>query len=361
MLASLLAVGGVAVWTLFALSGRALVWLAIAGFIAIALSRPVNWLHARTRVPRTVVADVLCVVIGAVVMVAMVTGAGDGARATTTLTERLPSIVGDLERAPLIGGVLRQADASNWVAEQMQNLPSRFSTGRPADWMPFLGNRIVDVFWVLVLAVVLLTGGAHLVDRATRVVPARHRRQWTRLIGAAGVALTGYAAGAATVAAINASVIFVIAIGLGLGLAPVLALWGFFWNFVPQIGGFMGGLPLIVFAFVLGPGHGLIALLAFFAYQMLENHVIQPSIVGSAIDVPPWGTLIAAVAGAAAGGIVGAVVLTPLVGIGVVVRRELASDDFPGLTAQRLSAHEERDTPSDGTTSPPGARPQPVG
>ncbi|MEZ5259552.1 MAG: hypothetical protein R2705_22530 [Ilumatobacteraceae bacterium] len=42
-----------------------------------------------------------------------------------------------------------------------------------------------------------------------------------------GAALGGYAAGAAFVASINGSVVFMIAIGLGIGLAPMLAVWAF--------------------------------------------------------------------------------------------------------------------------------------
>jgi len=180
-------------------------------------------------------------------------------------------------------------------------------------------------------------------------VPARHRRQWVRLVEATGAALGGYAAGAALVATINASVIFAVAVLLGLGVAPALALWGFLWNFVPQIGGFMGGLPLIVFALVLGPLQGLFAAGVFIAYQFLENHVIQPAVVGAAIDIAPWGTLLAALAGAAAGGIVGAIVLTPLVGVIGVIRRDLASDDFPGAVAHATEArHQRAVAPADG-------------
>ena len=119
-----------------------------------------------------------------------------------------------------------------------------------------------------------------------------------------------------------------------------LALWGFLWNFVPQIGGFVGGLPLVVFALVLGPLQGLFAGVAFTAYQFLENNLIQPAVVGAAIDIPPWGTLLAAVAGGAAAGVVGAIVLTPLVGVIMVIRRELASEDFPGATATQLASHD---------------------
>jgi predicted PurR-regulated permease PerM len=146
--------------------------------------------------------------------------------------------------------------------------------------------------------------------------------------------LAGYAAGSALVAGINASVVFTLAVVLGVGLAPILATWAFLWNFVPQIGGFMGGAPLILFALLAGPVRGLVAGLAYFVYQFIENHVIQPTVIGAAIDVAPWGTLVAALVGAAAAGIIGAIVITPLVGVVRVVRAELARDDFPGTTVR---------------------------
>ena len=52
------------------------------------------------------------------------------------------------------------------------------------------------------------------------------------------------------------------------------------------------------------------------------------------IDVAPWGTLIAALVGGAAAGVIGAIVLTPLVGVIRVIRAELARDDFPGATVR---------------------------
>ena len=323
---------GVGLWILAVGLGRFVVWLLVGGFVAVALSRPVAWIEDRTRLSRVAASAVVCGLIGVALVGAAFTGADDGARATTTLTERLPEIVADIEEFPLIGSWLEDRDAAVWVEEQMNDLPQRVRTGRPADWLPYFGSRLVDLFWTVMLALALLVDGPRLAKAAERRVPATRRRQWSRLIAATGSALAGYAAGAALVAGINATVIFVIAVVLGLGVAPALALWGFVWNFVPQIGGFMGGLPLVVFAFVLGPAQGLFAALAFIAYQFVENHVIQPSVIGAAIDIAPWGTLLAAVAGGAAAGVVGAVVLTPLVGVIGVIRRELASDDFPGST-----------------------------
>jgi putative heme transporter len=308
----------VLIWALLQRLGPAIVWLLIGGFVAIALSRPIALLERRTRLTRQWSAAILLGIIGCILVLVTIAGVEDGARATTTVTERLPQLVADLEDSPLIGPLLRDRDASIWVQEKMNDLPQQLDGARPAEWLPTVGARLVDLFWTALFAMALLIEGPRVYEASKTKVPARHRRQYMRITAATGAALAGYAAGAALIASINASVVFTLALVLGVGMAPVLAVWAFIWNFIPQIGGFMGGVPLILFALAAGPLRGLMAGLLYFTYQFIENHLIQPAIIGAAIDVPPWGTLIAALVGGAAAGVVGAVVITPLVGVGGV-------------------------------------------
>ncbi len=335
LLVTLVAVAvGVLAWVTVLRVGQSLAWVLIGSFVAIALGRPAAWIERRAKLPRGIACGVVVLAIGATLFAVMVPGLDDGAEATTTAADELPDVVAELEDTRLVGGWLEDRGAAVWVEDQMNDLPQRLRTARPSTWLPAVGARILDAFWIVLLAVALLIDGPKLVDGATRRVPARHRRQTVRLIGAIGSALGGYAAGAALVASINGGVVFAIAIVLGIGVAPMLAVWAFLWNFVPQIGGFMGGLPLILFALVAGPLHALVATIAFVAYQFVENHIIQPAVIGAAIDVAPWGTLLAALAGAAAAGVVGAIVLTPLVGVIRVIRAEYRRDDFPGATTR---------------------------
>ena len=332
--------GGVMVWALIGRLGPAIVWLLIGSFVAIALSRPIALLERRTRLTRQWSAALLLGMIGCIMVLVTIAGVEDGARATTTVTERLPQLVADLENTRVIGAPLRDRNASVWIQEQMNDLPQRLDRARPEEWLPTVGARLVDLFWTGLFAMALLIDGPRLYEASKSKVVARHRRQYTRITAAIGAALAGYAAGAALIASINASVVFTIALVLGVGMAPVLAVWAFVWNFVPQIGGFMGGVPLILFALVAGPMRGLVAGLLYFTYQFVENHLIQPAIIGAAIDVPPWGTLIAALVGGAAAGVVGAVVLTPLVGVVRVIRAELTSEDFPGAVPATVRTSE---------------------
>jgi predicted PurR-regulated permease PerM len=327
---------GVMIWALLGRVGPAIVWLLIGGFVAVALSRPIALLERRTRLSRQWSAALLLGMIGCILVLVTIAGVEDGARATTTVTDRLPQLVADLEHTRLIGPFLRDHNASVWIQEKMNDLPQHLDRARPDEWLPTVGARLIDFFWTALFAMALLIDGPRLYEASKSKVPARQRRQYTRITAATGAALAGYAAGAALIASINASVVFTIALVLGVGMAPVLAVWAFVWNFVPQIGGFMGGVPLILFALVAGPLRGLVAGVLYVTYQFIENHLIQPAIIGAAIDVPPWGTLIAALVGGAAAGVVGAIVLTPLVGVVRVVRAELASDNFPGAVSDTL-------------------------
>ena len=326
--------GGVLLWALLGRLGSAIVWLLIGGFVAIALSRPIAVLERRARLTRQWSAAILLGMIGCILVLVTIAGVEDGARATNTVTERLPELVAELEDTRVIGPLLRDRNASVWIEEQMNDLPQRMDRARPEEWLPTVGARLVDLFWTALFAMALLIDGPRVYEASKNKVPARHRRQYMRITAATGTALAGYAAGAALVASLNASVVFTIALVLGVGMAPVLAVWAFVWNFIPQIGGFVGGIPLILFALVAGPLRGLVAGVLYFAYQFIENHVIQPAVIGAAIDVPPWGTLIAALVGGAAAGVVGAVVITPLVGVVRVIRSELAREDFPGATVR---------------------------
>jgi predicted PurR-regulated permease PerM len=85
-------------------------------------------------------------------------------------------------------------------------------------------------------------------------------------------------------------------------------------NFIPQIGGFLGGSFFILLALTKSPATALVAAIVFLGYQQFENNVIQPAVIGSAVNLTPPATMIAALVGGAAAGVPGALVATPLMG-----------------------------------------------
>jgi predicted PurR-regulated permease PerM len=167
---------------------------------------------------------------------------------------------------------------------------------------------------VVVVGLAVLVDGDRLVGRMRAALPpsaeaaaVRVGRTFYRTLGA-------YFAGSLLVASLAA--IFILAVGLAfqVPLAPAAALWMLVVNLIPQIGGLLGGGFFVILALTQGLETGLACLVLYLIYMNLENHVIQPWIVGQAVDLSPPATMLAALVGGAAAGIPGALVATPLAG-----------------------------------------------
>ena len=70
----------------------------------------------------------------------------------------------------------------------------------------------------------------------------------------------------------------------------------------------------------------------------LENHVIQPAIVGRSVDLTPPTTMVAAFIGAAVLGVPGALVATPLVGAAKAIYMEARGKTKPRAGVRRGAA-----------------------
>ena len=327
-------VATVVVATTIARSSSAVVWIVTALLIAVAAERPVGALARRTRVSRRVATAVVMLGTAALFGALLATLVGEGPASASRALTRLPAVIDDLEGAPVIGPWLAERDAAATIAAQLDQLPGRLANSDGASsWFPSFGAQLAGLLWVLMLVTAFMIDGPRLAPAVERLVPARSRRQYRRLMEVSFRALAGYAAGAVLVSAMNGVLVFVLAVVLQLGLAPVLALWAFLWDFVPQVGGFIGGAPLLLLALVAGTTQLVIAAVVYLVYQLIESNVIFPAIIGDAVDIPGWAAMVAALAGAAVAGVVGAIVLTPLVGVVKLVLDDWHRPDFPGRTS----------------------------
>jgi predicted PurR-regulated permease PerM len=158
----------------------------------------------------------------------------------------------------------------------------------------------------------VLIDGEIVVRRFRVLVPARERGRADRLGRIIYATFGSYFAGSLFVAAVAGLVTLSTGLLLGVPLAPVAGLWTMLTNLIPQIGGFLGGGFFVLLAITQGPIQAVVAFLVIVAYQNLENHVIQPAIVGRAVNLSPPATMLAALVGGAAAGVPGALVATPL-------------------------------------------------
>ena len=107
--------------------------------------------------------------------------------------------------------------------------------------------------------------------------------------------------------------VLIVALILGVPVAPALAALVFIGAFVPLVGAFVSGFVAVLVALVaLGPIKALIMLAGIIVVMQIEGHILQPFLLGRAVKLHPLAVLLAIAIGIIVGGIVGALMAVPL-------------------------------------------------
>ncbi len=172
---------------------------------------------------------------------------------------------------------------------------------------------------------------------AREQLPAGTLRSVDAVAGNAVGVLGGYVRGTAVIAFVDAVLIGLALVLLGVPLALPLALVTFIASFVPIVGAISAGALAAVVALVLnGPVNALLVVLAIVVVQQVESNLLAPLVHGHNLHLHPVAVLLAIAAGTIAAGIVGAILAVPLAAVAwgavVVLRRQRTEAAGPGST-----------------------------
>lgn len=249
----------------------------------------------------------------------------EAVRQAQAFSRDLPQTVDKLTELPVVGELLAKTDIQVSVREWVQSLPTRLSDQAIVNLVESFVGGVVAGLTILIVGIAVLADGETLVKRFRTLVPGR-LQQRADLIGRLFYKTVGsYFAGSLLISAIAASFVLTVGLALGVPLAPAAALWVLLTNLIPQIGGFLGGSFFTLLGFAEDPMTGILCLVLYIVYLNIENHVLQPLIIGNAVDMSPAATMLAALIGGAAGGIPGAILATPLVGTFKAIYMEIRS------------------------------------
>lgn len=302
------------IWAIVTIAPDMVTGVAVGLVVGIALSPLSSRVQARTGRSTVVAAAIVgggMVLFFAAVVLLVAPPAVDQAR---DFSSELPTTVRELYSWPILGDRLEEADAAGQVQETIDELPARIDDETIADVGERLLGGALSAVIVVITAIGVLADGESLVRRARALVPPSLQARADELGQIVYHSFGSYFAGSLLVAVLNGMVILTAGLVLGVPLAPVAALWATLTNFIPQIGGFLGGSFFVLLALTQSPLTAAAALVVFVAYQQLENNVVSPAIVGGAVNLTPPTTMLAALVGGAAAGVPGALVATPLVG-----------------------------------------------
>jgi putative heme transporter len=229
--------------------------------------------------------------------------------------QQLPQTVEEFYTLPVVGSWLEENDAAGTVQQWVEGLPSNIDDQTVSNTVTSLVGRVASAVIVLAVAFAVMLDGEWLVGHARRLLPPSRRAAADRLGRVVYDTFGRYFAGSVTIAVLAGMNTLIIALVFDIPLAPVAAIWTMITNLIPQVGGFLGGAFLAILALSVSPWVAIGAVVWFVLYMNLENNIIQPTVIGRAVNLSPPTTMMAVFIGAAVAGVPGALVATPTVGV----------------------------------------------
>lgn len=319
----------------------AIVPLAVALLLTAILWPLARLLHERLRFPMTLAA-LTAIFVLIIVVAGLLTFVGTQIASGMTdlfdqAREGLNTVLSWLHSGPLH---LSQKQVNEYLDNAKDAVSNSGWVATGIDWATSLGNFLAGILIALFATFFFLAQGQRIAVFIISLMPRPAQEPTYQASRRGWVSLTNYVRVQVIVAAIDAVGIGIGAVILQLPFAFPLAVLVFLTSFVPIVGAIAAGAVAVLIALVT---HGLtvaiIMLGVVILVQQVESHVLQPFLMGRAVDLHPLAVLIAVVIGAALMGIVGALFAVPILAVAnSVIRYFHGYDPLPELGTAPMPA-----------------------
>ena len=128
-----------------------------------------------------------------------------------------------------------------------------------------------------------------------------------------------YVSGQLILATINATFTLLLTVIAGSPAPILLAVIAFIAALIPVVGTVIGSILVTLATLTVSPGAALVVALFLLVYMQVEAYVLSPRVMSRAVAVPGVLVIVAALAGASLGGVLGALVAVPVAAAGLLV------------------------------------------
>ncbi|HWT22935.1 MAG TPA: AI-2E family transporter, partial [Solirubrobacteraceae bacterium] len=316
----LLAVAAVVVAVLYGLSVLRVVVLPVilAVLATTLLHGPVEALRRRGVPPAAAVAAVM---VGAALILAGVIAAiapsiaDQAGELRTGVEDGVQEVGAQLSKPPFN---LSREEISTRIDEGIQSL--RENTGPLTHGLQtgaiLLGEILTGLILTILLTFFFLKDGRAMWRWIVQFVSPSRRDDWDEVGARIYVALGGYVRGIALVGLVDAVLIGIALLLIGVPLVVPLMVLTFIGAFLPLIGAFIAGLAAVLIALVSnGVVAALLVLGAIVLVQQVEGHLLYPLLMGRTVHLHPAVILLALGIGGIVAGIIGVFLAVPAAGV----------------------------------------------
>lgn len=192
---------------------------------------------------------------------------------------------------------------------------------QPLMWGQVALSGVATTLVVLITALYLVLDGRRLYAWLLAYVPRRHRLKMARTVPEVSAVVYGYVRGQLITSALFAAFAALVLSILKVPAAMPLAVLAGICDVIPLVGIVIATAPATLLALTVSPGTAATVTGLYAAYHLLEAYVIVPSVYGRSLRLSTLGVLLALIVGGAVQGILGAVIVLPLVAAYPIVER----------------------------------------
>jgi predicted PurR-regulated permease PerM len=300
--------------------------LILALLLSSLLAPMVEWLSdhgvKRTLAAALVVVGFLLALIALTVLLtrSVVNQVGDVADEATAGLDR----VRDWVTGPPLELSQSQVDtAIDAIAQRLQDAASAIASG-VFSGVSAVGGALINMVLVIVLSFFFVKDGHRFVPWVRRLAGARAGTHLGEVFGRWWTVLGAYIRTQLIVSLVDAVLIGIGLVLIGVPLAATLAALTFFGGFIPIVGAFVAGSVAILVALVTEGGtEALLVLGLVLLVQQLEGNVLSPWLQGRSLNLHAGIVLLAVTGGGTRYGIIGAFLAVPVVACVIVLLRYL--------------------------------------
>ncbi len=302
--------------------------LAASSVLAVGLQPAIGWFE-RHHTPRPLA---LAIIMVSGLLVAI----GCGMLVIPIVIEQVRALVDMLPT--YIEGLERDSQLFTTISDRFEQ--SVTGSGVPDGALTAVGG-ILRAAFDLLLVLTLTPYFALAIPRtkrwAVRLLVRKDREEFMHLLNRSTSLMGNYIAGNLFVSLIAGVVTYIGLLIIGVPYAAALAVFVAFTDLVPAIGATVGAAAVVGIAATQGVGPLISSVVLTVGYQQVENFVIVPRVMRSAIDVKPASGIVALLVGATLAGPIGALLALPLTAMIKLILEEFVLRD-------RLAAVRAADT-----------------
>ncbi|AXL12255.1 AI-2E family transporter [Microbacterium foliorum] len=300
-----------------------LVYIGVAIFLALGLDPIVAFIERKLPRPAAVAIVVSVVVLAfAGIILAIVPIVVDQ---ITNLIDNGPQMVKDIQSAAWFTDLNSRfgstfEDAANGILSFLQDPGNLADIGGGVFAVGAgIAGGFTGVTIVLILTLYFMASLRSIKRVATRFVPAYQRDTFHGLLEDVSGAVGRYVMGQASLALINGVLSLIMLSIIGAPVPALLALVAFIGSMIPLVGTLSASIIISLVCLIESPVTALIAIGYYLVYMQVEAYILSPRIMNKAVAVPGALVVIAAVAGGALGGILGALVAIPVAASVIII------------------------------------------